>query len=435
MNEAEKKKVRSIGARKMCRVTVVMCLIAVLGLMAAAGSFAEPEDSTYAAGYTYGSDIRISNVFYESDIRDALRDISVQAGIPIVADPSVQGFISLEVEDVPLEECLRRLLAPGGYTFREMEGYYLVGAAYPENPSFALLSTTRRIKPNYVKAADVPRLLSAFYDPFLKVNEATNTVVVTASPEIIERMLKDMAEIDVPPRQIMIEALVTEFSKTAMKELGVDWRVVGAGPDYTFSLVSLLAGRADSTFRVTMTRTGLEAGEATYDLTTTIQALVETGEVKVHANPRVATLDGQPASIFLGREEYYEIITGPVTYPYARLEMIKVGITLKIRPFVADNGDITVLIEPEVSEVVGKGATDLPVVTKRSVTTQVRVRDGETITIGGLIQRTERTRITKIPILGDIPILGYLFSSTRPESDENEVIVFITPRLLDEDQP
>jgi type II secretory pathway component GspD/PulD (secretin) len=421
------------GQSRLLRIGVGLLL--ALAFTVGAESFAQPADSTLSSeeDTSYSPQPLITNVFYETDIRDALRDISVQAGIPIVTDPTVQGFVSLEVEGVPLEECLRRLLAPGGFTFRKLEGYYFVGAAFPENPAFALLSTTERIRPNYLKAHELPILLSTFYEPFLRVDEETNSVVITASDEIIERLKEDLAKIDVPPRQVMIEALFTEFSKSAMKQLGVDWRVIGSGPDYTFSLISLLADDADSTFQVSLTKTGFESGEIKYDLTTVIQALAETGEVRVHANPRVVTLEGRPANIFLGREEYYEIITGPVTYPYARLEMIKVGIILKIRPFVAENGDITVIIEPEVSDVVGKGETNLPVVTKRSVSTEVRVKDGETITIGGLIAKTEVKRVTKVPLLGDIPILGYLFSSTTPATDEREVVVFITPHVLNEE--
>lgn len=410
-------------------------LLLALILTVSAESFAQPADTTFSSEEDiYTPEPLITNVFYETDVRDALRDISVQAGIPIVTDPTVHGFVSLEVDGVPLEDCLRRLLAPGGFTFRKLEGYYFVGAAFPENPAFALLSTTERIRPNYVRAAELPILLSTFYEPFLKVDEETNSVVITASPEIIERLKEDLAKIDVPPKQIMIEALFTEFSKTAMKQLGVDWRVIGNGPDYVFSLISLLSDHGDSTFQLSLTKSDWEKGEIQYDITGVIQALAETGEVSIHANPRVVTLEGRPANIFLGREEYYHIALGEgVYYTYPRLEVIKVGIILKIRPYVAENGDITVMLEPEFSEVVGKGETNLPVVTKRSVSTEVRVKDGETITIGGLISKSEVKRVTKVPLLGDIPILGYLFSSTTPETIEREVVVFITPHVLVEE--
>ncbi|NIM07196.1 MAG: secretin, partial [Armatimonadetes bacterium] len=99
---------------------------------------------------------------------------------------------------------------------------YLVGAAYPDNPSFPLLSVTERIVPNYVRADRVPVLLSQFYEPFIRVDGNTNVLTVTASPEIIQRIKQDLAKIDVPPRQVMVEAVVTEFSKEARKSLGID---------------------------------------------------------------------------------------------------------------------------------------------------------------------------------------------------------------------
>ena len=90
----------------------------------------------------------ITNVFYETDIREALAAISSQSGINIIPDQTVSGFISIELTDVPFEECLRRLLAPLGLTFRKMIGYYLVGSATPDNPSFPLLSTLELIVPS-----------------------------------------------------------------------------------------------------------------------------------------------------------------------------------------------------------------------------------------------------------------------------------------------
>jgi len=104
----------------------------------------------------------ISNVFYDTDIREALRDVASQAGIPIIIDETVHGYVSLEINDLPLEECLRRILAPGGYTFRKFKDYYLVGLASPDNPTFHLLSETRVFHLNYVSADDIKSLVSSF---------------------------------------------------------------------------------------------------------------------------------------------------------------------------------------------------------------------------------------------------------------------------------
>lgn len=376
----------------------------------------------------------ITNIFYDTDIRDALRDISAQSGIPIIVDETVRGFVTIEFQDVPLEECLRRLLAPGGYTFKKIGTYYLVGSPNPDNPAFPLLTVTELVKPSFIKAEDAAQLLSDFYEPYLKVNKETNTLSITASPDIIARFKRDLKAIDQPAPQVSIEALITEFSKEATKNLGIDWSWLGiyGRREYTLSILSSLAELQDTSLGAVLSRTYGTWKGWSYDYIASLQALIRDGKVKIRATPRVTTLNGKTAVIDIGREEYYSIVTGPITYPYTRLEVIKVGIVLKITPYISDNGEITVQIEPEVSDVVARGVSDLPVVSKRKVTTTVRVKDGETIVIGGLLQRNERDILVKIPILGSIPILGYLFRNTRKEVEETEVIVFITPRIIQE---
>ncbi|MFH1335053.1 MAG: type II and III secretion system protein [Candidatus Zixiibacteriota bacterium] len=147
----------------------------------------------------------------------------------------------------------------------------------------------------------------------------------------------------------------------------------------------------------------------------------------------MATLEGRKATIIIGKKQYYVIITGTVGYAYGQLERIPVGVSLDIVPYISDKGEITVEIHPEVSDVVGTGATGLPVVNKRAVSTKVRVKDGETIVIGGLIQKIESNVRRKIPLLGDIPILGLLFSRTDKRVDELETVIFITPHILTEE--
>jgi type IV pilus assembly protein PilQ len=168
------------------------------------------------------------------------------------------------------------------------------------------------------------------------------------------------------------------------------------------------------------------------DFKASLKALIQDGKVKIRANPRVATLEGQKASIIIGKEQYYVIVTGLAPYSYGQLERIPVGVSLNMTPYISDKGEITVEIQPEVSDVVGTGATGLPVVSKRSVTTTIRVKDGETIVIGGLLQKNESTVRRKIPLLGDIPILGLLFSRTDRRVDEVETVIFITPHILTE---
>lgn len=375
----------------------------------------------------------VTNYFYDTDLREALRDISAQTGINIIPDDTVQGIVTLEVYDMPLEDCLSRMLSPLGYTFRKKNGYYIVGAPHPQNPSFPLLTETTLYSPNYISAEDIARLLSDYYAPYVKINSATNTVAITASPEMTESVLEDLAMIDVAPRQVMIEAIVTEMSESAARTLGLDWSLDGNdGGSSVFSLWNSPPSQTDTSLFFTFTEFNRTMGEFNVTFETALRALEDDGEIDIRANPRLATLNGRPASIFIGREEYYSIVTGPVNYPYTKLELIQVGITLEVTPYVSEDDEITVAIKPEVSDVTGQGASDLPVVSKRSVDTKLRVRDGETITVGGLTLRMENVRSTGVPFLSRIPILGYLFKQETVSVEEREIVVFITPRIMTE---
>lgn len=369
----------------------------------------------------------ITNVFFETDIREALRDISAQSGVTIIPDDTVQGVVTLDLKNVPLEKCLEMVLMGGGYTFKKIDNYYLVGAAVPDNPTFNRLTETKYIKTNYIKAKDVPKFLPEFFTDFIQVNEDVNILAVTASPEIIARIEKDIAKIDIPPKQVMIQAIVTDFSKGMTKELGINWEWEWDNTKGIGSTASGSAGMEDLLGTFTYATTG----ELTRSILVKLNALIRTGEVKLRANPRIVTLDGQEASIFIGKEQYYSIVSGPVNYPYTTLEAITAGITLKITPYVSENGYITVEIQPEVSDVTVEATEDrLPVITKRQVNTKVRVKDGETVIIGGLTNQTEFERVTRVPILGYIPIIGFFFKNKKKTVEETEVVIFITPSIL-----
>ncbi len=369
----------------------------------------------------------ITNVFFETDLREALRDISAQSGVTIIPDDTVQGVVTLDLKNVPLEKCLEMMLMGGGYTFKKIDNYYLVGAAVPDNPTFNRLTETKYIKTNYIKAKDVPKFLPEFFTDFIQVNEDVNMLTVTASPEIIARIEEDIAKIDIPLKQVMIQAIVTDFSKGVTKELGINWEWEWDNTKGINSTASGSAGMEDLLGTFTYATTG----KLTRSILVKLNALIRTGEVKLRANPRIVTLDGQEASIFIGKEQYYSIVSGPVNYPYTTLEAITAGITLKITPYVSENGDITVEIQPEVSDVTVEATEDrLPVITKRQVNTKVRVKDGETVIIGGLTNQTEFERVTRVPVLGYIPIIGFFFKNKKKTVEETEVVIFITPSIL-----
>lgn len=375
---------------------------------------------------------RITNVFYESDIQQALMDISAETRVPIITDGSVGGLVTAELVDATLEEALAKILHPRGYDFRNMGDYYLVASTRPDGAAFHLLAESRLIVPNYLKAEEAHALLPECYRQFLKLDRASNTLTATAPRQILEGIARHLAEIDQPKKQVLIEALITEISGGATRSLGVNWSgTFWRGADTVITGRSGPGVLADTGLTLVLKALTGQVGDVAYSLVPTINALVENGRARIRANPSVATIAGQAAEIVVGQEQYYSILAGSELYPYTRLEQIEVGVSLLITPYVADNGDITVFVEPTVSDVVGSGLNKLPIVSKRSAKTQVVVRNGQEIVIGGLVTSSEQTVRRKIPLLGDIPILGLLFSHTTRVTTENEVVIVITPRLVE----
>ncbi|HHT27214.1 MAG TPA: hypothetical protein GXZ82_08230 [Firmicutes bacterium] len=363
----------------------------------------------------------VSNFFIDTYISDALKDIAYQAGVNIIPDMSVHGFVTVEFYDVTLEEALRLILYPGGYMYRKVSDTYLVGSADPASPLFHKLAVSESVRLNYIKADEAKRLLADFYLKYARFDPTSNTVFITSSPDIVERFLADIALIDKPPAQVTIEVLVTELSSEARKALGLD-----------------LAGSFSSGHSGNVSGFDFKSGDGTLNLniaTGLLQAkiisLANEGMVQIRANPRLTVVDGSSAEIFIGKDRYYRLTTSSSSsFTSTRLESIDTGVGLKVAPKIAGDGNITLLVEPMVSDVSGMVMNEgLPIISRRQASTTVRVKDGETVSLGGLIQQIEQSGRTGAPIISDLPIFRNFFGSTYRNIEETEVVIFITPRI------
>lgn len=392
--------------------------------------FARQQPANPSSAETYGGP-PVSNSFYETDVRQALMDLATQAGISIIPDAMVQGFVSLELKEAPLEQALSLILGPLGFSYRKVENCYMVGSPAPDSPSFPLLTETQVVTPLHLRAEDVPKLLPDYYKTFLKVNPEANTLTVSAPPEIIRRFRQELKNVDHAPQQILIEALVVEMGDAARRSLGLEWDWTGTKGMDTFQITKLLPVATDTAYLLMqMERLGDHVAGMTFDLRLALQALALKDQATIRANPRIATVDGKEATVRVGKEAYYSLLQGTTLYSYVTLEKISTGITLKITPCVGKDGEITTDIAIEVSDVTGSGATNLPVTSVRTVNTRVQIANGETIGIGGLLSENKREQRHRVPFLGDIPILGYLFGNTTTTKETTEVVVLITPHLL-----
>lgn len=242
----------------------------------------------------------------------------------------------------------------------------------------------------------------------------------------IDRAKELLAKVDVPQPQILIEAKVIDITEDGSKSLGIEWGDEGVIGAPTFTEQRNPPTQALSVGRFTRTGISVQAR---------LRALVEDGKGKILANPNVLALDGKPASVFIGDEVKYVIrVDRTPEGTNVETDTARVGVQLHTISRISSDGYITMNLHPEVSMIRSwidtPAGLKLPEISRRFVDSTIRVKDGETIVIGGLIKDEELKTTSGIPILKDLPIIGELFKLRTSSKIHSEIIMFITPKIL-----
>lgn len=342
-------------------------------------------------------DILVTNSWMIDDpIVGALRDISSQTGVRIVPDETVVGYFTTDVslENVPLKEALRRILTPGGYTFRWLDTFYLVGAPVPDNPNFARLTETEVIKLNYVQADSILGLLARPFQDFIRADSINNRLIVTASPEMIERIRADVAKLDKKINQVEVQLLIGTVSQTKVEELGfgtleVEWGTQSTAPQvYTVEIGPFDFGIG--------TEDGLKSA-------VNMKILYEKGFYKLTGSPKVRVLAGRSANISLGQVNYIIIpsyIQDNIVYG-SRTEQVEAKTDLQVKVVgVTDKNEIVL----EIKTVLGDIAESLEqtrlgtIITanERNAETALVLKNYETIPIGSIVIEKSK-KVGRVP--------------------------------------
>jgi general secretion pathway protein D len=275
-------------------------------------------------------------------------------------------------------------------------------------------------------------------------DKATNSLVIMASPSDYRSIVNVIQKLDKRRRQVFVQAVIAEVSMDKLKDLGVQWSLLGAASDGKYASV---AGAYDPQGTLSQIATILSAvatsgGSLALPTSTPanfgviLHALNSNGAVNVLSNPTIMTSDNKEAEIFVG--ENVPFVTSSTSYntgvaQTSNIERKDTGITLKITPQISEGEYVKLDIYQEISAVkdaLNKGAAADITTTKRSAKTSVVVKDNQTIVIGGLIQDSDTETITKVPFLGDIPGLGWLFKTSSKERKKTNLLILLTPRIM-----
>jgi type IV pilus assembly protein PilQ len=386
-------------------------------------------------------DLELNN----APIPQILDEVSHQMKISIFQYGPLNGTINARADNLTLDQCLNLILSSHEYTYKKSNGIYLVG---PKDNK--LLVSSRLIKLDHLKVDGIIEMLpeKLIEKADYKIIKEHNAILINGSQDIIVEIEDIIYQLDRPIPQILIDVLVVDYNYQDIREISVEAGLTGgisdsnhSSADKWFPEVDISVGgktvnkylnKVSNYFGIT------NIGQLPDDFYLTVKALEKTGKANIRSKPQIATLNGYPADITIGQTQYYILKTQtPIRDPSQvyiqetqQFKTIEANITVKITPWVSASGEITVEIHPEFNNPVGQFTAEIPpTIQRRALNSTVRLQDGETILLGGLIQSAETETISKFPILGNLPLIGRLFQNKNHQTTKSELIIYVTPHL------
>jgi type IV pilus assembly protein PilQ len=378
-------------------------------------------------------DIDVQN----ATVASVLRLFAEFSGVNIIAGPEVDGRITAKLKGVPWLEALDTLLRTNGYGWERVGSVIRVSTLEKINnervneevlerkrEDFLPLETAV-VKVSYAKAEELKKPLESLLTARGKIetDERTNALIVTDIYDRVERV-REMAQIlDFKTPQIEINAKIVDVDSRSMRDLGIRWDLTGMNRGDLSSNAHVSAPTTAPVGTVDLSLVGTDA-----DLDAIIEMLEREDKAEIISNPRITTADNKEARILVGKKIPLVVADEAGN---AITELQTIGIQLTVVPHINQDNRITLDLKPEVSDLSSQATVQGGIVIVTSeAETRVIVDDGETAVIGGLIRTNESTVENGVPILKDIPLLGYLFKSQNKVKEKRELLIFVTPRII-----
>jgi type II secretory pathway component GspD/PulD (secretin) len=365
-----------------------------------------------------------SFVFRDTPIAELFEMISRHERVNIMLGKGVTGNVAVSLYDMTPRQAIYAIAEAGGYqVIARDNGYVIVNPAQPAGseavPSGQL--EVRALKVLYSEPQLVADILSKHVGRGGKVSvlPARRMIVVEDTAEGVKRIEALLREIDTQPQQIMIEAKILEITLDENENFGIEWNKVFSGDGVNRIGTSKLLER---------TTPGLIFNYVNRNVDVFLNALNNKGRVRTLATPKLLTLENQEATTNIGDKLGYRVTTTINNVTSESIQFLETGVILRVTPSVDSDGRIALRVRPEVSS--GSLLGGIPSKKTTEVNTQLVAENGQSILIGGLIKATSGRRRIGVPILGDVPGLGKLFSNNEHTGGSTETIVLITPRIV-----
>ena len=361
----------------------------------------------------------ITLTFRDTPIEEVYEMLSRQARVNVLLGKGVSGDISVNLYDVSVEEAIRHIADAAGFVVEHRSHTYIVLDREDAGKDSTRGNTQiRSLKVQYSDPKVVAGVLTKHLSRYGKITtlEDRRILVVEDLPEFMERIEELLTEIDIAPRQILIEAKILEVTLNTDETFGIDWSILGR--DITAGTRGLASPLGPGFF----------VDLVTQDLELFLSALARKGRVRTLSTPKLMLLENEEAEVIIGDRIGYRVTTTINQVTTESIEFLETGVILNVKGSVDRDNRMLLEIHPEVST--GEVQDGIPSKRTTEVTTQLLAVDGQQVFIGGLITRASTENRTGVPVVSDIPLVGPLFSRQEQAVVNKETVVVITPHLV-----
>ncbi|MCA9735018.1 MAG: hypothetical protein H6696_05080 [Deferribacteres bacterium] len=383
-----------------------------------------------------------------------LRDVSLSNSLEMLVDRLGKNLLldaavpelklNMSLENITPMEAFLAILEANGLAYKTLKGgVFYVAPAEKIGRSMELRSITCK----YAKAPDLEKILKtmvASESGAVMADERTNTLLLRESPETVKKMIQLIETLDRPTKQVYIQAEIVEISSTDGSEFGFEWIVqrskngIEGEIKNDVNLGSMQQGVEENLTDVSLipsiipfpVGSGLGIGIFNNNTQVLLKALADYNNLNLLSRPRIMAMDNEEATITVGDQIPFRVLN---QFGVTSFEFKDATVELVVKPHIIDSTYMTLEVSPKADFQNGYTPDGTPIISTRKATTNVKIHNGQTIVIGGLIRDSFVKSEKKIPLLGDIPLLGYLFKKSITSKQKTELIVFIQPIIMKDD--
>jgi type II secretory pathway component GspD/PulD (secretin) len=397
--------------RRRWKVTVGLLLVAILLVPLSGWSQVPPG--------------RVSGTYVNVDLRQVILELAGQARVSVMLEDQVQGTVTIRLINVPFEDALNVLLGGRGLTFKRVRGIYVV--ASPEilatrYPDTAVLEVFRLKYADPQFVVEILRQLFGLSERTIVADVRQRQVIVNALAEQLTRVRQAIELLDRPRPQVFIDVKVVEMVSSELRQLGITW-------GSSFGLFLPIPSPSPETIAPGLNEIWLVSPPLAL-LTATLQTLQEQGRARILASPRVLTLDGAEARLITAEEIPVTILQIVGGQAVRTIQTFTAGVSLTVTPRITEDNRIELTVQPTVRVITGTTPEGFPQISTRELQARVVIADGQPIMLGELVDQRTIEIVSKLPILGDLPILGALFRTRRTQKVDTNIAIIVTPKIV-----